>query len=274
MRQCLTALADYPQGKELFRYRFADGPLAGHSFGNLFLAAAEKMTGSFTDAVAIASHMLDIHGRVEPVTRDSSKVWLRTGDGVLHEGEHRISSLDFSSSGRPDIWLEPAATVTDEAAGAILNADMIVIAQGNLYGSIAPVFAVEGVSAAILEAKQSGTKIVYVCNLVNKKGQTDKFTPYDYADEVERFAGGKILDFVLYNTDRPTAEVLAKYAADGDTPVEKKRLRRRKWDLVGANLLSSEIFETAVGDKIASSRSLIRHDPDLLAKSLMKIFYT
>ena len=57
---------------------------------------------------------------------------------------------------------------------------------------------------------------------MNKKGQTDKFTPYDYADEVERFMAAN-LDFVLYNTDILTAEVLAKYAADGDTPVEKKR---------------------------------------------------
>jgi hypothetical protein len=42
-------------------------------------------------------------------------------------------------------------------------------------------------------------KVVYVCNLVTKAGQTSGFTVADHAAEIERFGGGGFLDAVLYN---------------------------------------------------------------------------
>lgn len=42
IRQCLVALSDASQLRELFNYRFDEGTLKGHSFGNLFLSAVEK----------------------------------------------------------------------------------------------------------------------------------------------------------------------------------------------------------------------------------------
>lgn len=47
IRQCLVALSQAPKLRELFDYRFEEGSLKGHSFGNLFLSAVEKMTNDF-----------------------------------------------------------------------------------------------------------------------------------------------------------------------------------------------------------------------------------
>jgi len=50
VRQCLVALSNSPKVRDLFNYRFDEGSFKGHAFGNLFLTALEKMTGSFAEA--------------------------------------------------------------------------------------------------------------------------------------------------------------------------------------------------------------------------------
>jgi uncharacterized cofD-like protein len=49
IRQCLVALSETERVRDLFSYRFEEGSLKGHSFGNLFLSAVQKMTNSFED---------------------------------------------------------------------------------------------------------------------------------------------------------------------------------------------------------------------------------
>src|SRR5476649_193981 len=49
VRQCLVALSDSSRlMRSLMNYRFEDGGLSGHSFGNLFLSALEKINKSFS----------------------------------------------------------------------------------------------------------------------------------------------------------------------------------------------------------------------------------
>ena len=69
VRNCLEALANVePVMGELLHYRFAEGSLKGQSFGNLFLAALNGISGSFDQAVSLMSQVLAITGRVLPVT--------------------------------------------------------------------------------------------------------------------------------------------------------------------------------------------------------------
>lgn len=271
IRQCLTALSEVGVARELFNYRFEDGSLNGHSFGNLFLAAAEKVTGSFEEGVHLASKMLLIDGGVEPITADNVNMRMMTDNGAITEGEYNIATTHFGST-RPEIWLEPQAIITDRSRTAILNADLIVIAQGNLYGTIAPALVVHGVADAI---SASPARTVYIANLVTKHGQTDGFTVVDYADEIERFAQSPLLDYVVYNENLPSPELLDRYAAEGEHPVTPgPAIRSRHWEPVGANLLSGNVpHPISRADKIASTRTLIRHDSDALARILMRIYF-
>ena len=48
IRNCILALANTePTMEQLLNYRFTEGSLAGQSFGNLFLAAMDGISGSF-----------------------------------------------------------------------------------------------------------------------------------------------------------------------------------------------------------------------------------
>ena len=266
VRQCLVALSNAPQIRDLFNYRFEEGTFEGHAFGNLFMAALEKMTGDFTEGVELASQILNITGKVEPVILNSVQLCMNSGGEPNIKGEYKIAHAIFNSS-KPQLWLEPEPRVNPEAVTSIMNADLVVIAPGNLYGSLAPALIVPEIGTALEQAK---AKLMFVCNLVTKPGQTDGFKVHMYAEEVERFIGHQSLDYVLYNTAKPSDELLSKYAADGEYGVEADQaaLAAAHYDAIGADLLG-EIFKTSKADFI--KRTLIRHDSEKVAAEIMRI---
>lgn len=271
VRQCLVALSDTPELRDLFNYRFEEGNLKGHAFGNLFLTALEKMKGDFASAIELASKLLNITGIVEPITLSNVTLAMRDNDGRVTKGEFQISDMKFNGE-RPEFWLEPDAEPSPKALAAIEQADMVIIAPGNLYGSLAPALIVPGIGEAL--RKTSALK-VYVCNLVTKPGQTDGFTVSDFASEIERLAGGPFLDAVLFNTEKPSEELLTRYAKLGEMSVDFDRdaLHRASYVAAGANLLSNDIWKnTNASDPLASSRTLIRHNSSALAKALMELY--
>lgn len=274
IRQCLVALSESPKVRDLFNYRFTEGSLQGHAFGNLFMAALEKMTGSFAEGVELASEILNVRGKVEPITLDKVTLVLKQSDGTVTKGEYVIGHLDFNGQTRPELSLEPRARINPAAAAALEAADLIVIAPGNLYGSLAPALIVDGVSEAI---RRSQAKKIYVCNLVTKPGQTDGFMVHNYAEEIERFMGAR-LDYVLYNNRRPEPRLLEKYAHDQEFPVawDEHVLENAHYTAVGGPYLAGSTWHNpnADADPIAASRSLIRHDATAIAKELMKIYFS
>lgn len=271
VRQCLVALSESPKVRDLFNYRFEDGSVKGHAFGNLFLTALEKMTGSFAEAVELAGEVLNITGTVEPVTMSNVTLVLDTGDKQEVRGEFEIAHLNFGGR-RPTLRLDPVGEPSMRALEAIKTADMIVIAPGNLYGSLAPALLVDGIGDALVE---SSAKKVYVCNLVTKPGQTDDFAVHDFANEVERLAGGAFLDAVLYNTEPPSVNLMQRYAKEGETPVQvdEVKLRAAMYQAFGRPLLSREVWQAdASTDPIAATRTLIRHDSEAVAHELMELY--
>lgn len=272
IRQCLVALSESPKVRDLFSYRFADGPMKGHAFGNLFLTALEKMSGDFAAAVELASAVLHITGKVVPITLSNINLALKTADGKVTKGEDNVGNTNFSQP-RPELWLEPESTINPKAQIAIEEADVLIVAPGNLYGSIAPALIVPGVAEAITASQ---AKKVYVCNLVTKPGQTDNFGVHDFAAEIERFVGQPFLDFVLYNTHPPSQELLQKYAHDGEyaVAVDDKALKQASYEAVGANLLANGVTQTSgPEDALQRTRTLIRHDSDKVARQIMKISF-
>ncbi len=267
VRQCLVALSDSPKLRDLFNYRFSDGNLSGHSFGNLFLTALEKMTGNFSEAVDVASEVLDINGhQVVPVILDKvTLVAEDAGQEIRHERE--IRNATFRQL-RPALRLEPTPEPNPRALAVIAQADLIVIAPGGLYESLGATLAVPGIGAALKNAR--GRKI-YVCNLMNQAKHTPDFAVTDYADELERLAGREFIDEVIYNTHMPNEKLIKKYALEGEAPVRLPDAKlRRHYRLLGADLLSRSIWERAAdGDVLASQRALIRHDSDRLARSIL-----
>lgn len=274
VRQCLVALSESPRVRDLFNYRFSEGTFEGHAFGNIFLSALEKMTGSFAEAVDVADEVLNVRGRVVPVTLNNVHLIMKKRNGKKIIGEYQIGNMKFDlGDNRPELELSPPAVINPDASQAIADADIVVIAPGNLYGSIAPALIVKGMKEAL---QKTSAKIVYVCNLVTKPGQTDNFKVHDFADEIERFIGANVLNTVLYNTEHPEHSLLEKYSRDKEYGVEYDHaiLSTKQYTAKGTSLISKKLPKKVTGDKISATRAFIRHDSDVIARQLMKIYFS
>ncbi len=273
IRQCLVALSNLPEVRELFDFRFGKGlmpGMEGHSLGNVILSSLElQYQGDYEKAISIASKMLSITGQVIPVTLENHRLVMRDGS-TLVKGQYRIAQRAMVSPERR-VELEPKATINPVAQQAILAADSIVLAPGNLYGSLLPALCADGVQQTLARAKG---KVVMVANLVNKPNQTDGWHVVDYVHEFEKYIGKGQIDYVLYNNQPPPVELLQVYAADGEYPVDitESRFAETTTQAIGAPLVSGSIYLPKQHDKL--KRTLIRHDGQAVGQELMRLFYS
>ncbi len=262
VRQCLVALSNSSRlMRSLMNYRFENGGLGGHSFGNLLLSALEKVTGSFEKAVEEAGKILYIKGKVIPVTTNQVRLKMVLNNRKVLEGEKDIYLSQEIDQGYKSIYLEPFPKVNPRVIEEIRNADLIVVGPGGLHTSLIPNLLVEGVCEAI---SQSDAKKVYVVNLMNRKGQTTQFKTSHYLGELVRYLGHDIFDHILINNQMPAKELIDVYAEEGDL-VENNLEDDR---LIFADLLG-RLAEGPKRDLM--KRNLIRHDSKKLAQELMKI---
>lgn len=277
IRQCLVALSDSSEIlRTLMNYRFEKGGLKGHNFGNLFLSALEKITGSFSKGIAEAEKILNVKGEVIPVTENDANLYIELKNGKKLKGENEINhNFEIEKIGIKKIYLNPKAKAkaNKKALEKIRKADLIIIGPGNHYCSVLPNFLVSGIAEAIRKSK---AKVVYNCNLVNKKGHTEKFTLDDYVNSMNKNIGSARIDYVTFNIGEPDAKLVKKYENKKELLIKwnkknKKNKKYKKYKIIEADLLSQQKVKFDKADKISKTRSYIRHDSEKLAKTLMKI---
>ncbi|MFZ2151957.1 MAG: gluconeogenesis factor YvcK family protein [Minisyncoccia bacterium] len=263
VRQCLIALSEHSDTvRKLMGYRFEEGRLSGYSFGNIFLAALEKVTGNFAKGVEVASDILKVRGTVVPVTDDKARLCITLEDGTVLKGEDVINHTDMQALGVAKIHYDKSVGLNTVAQKAIENADVVILGPGNYYCSVLPNIAVSGMLEAL---KNTKAKIVFPVNLTNKKGHTLYWTAQGYVEDIEKYLG-RSLDIVLVNTLPPSQNQIETYElqeGDGvlvvdDLPTNKKIFR--------LPLLSQGLISFQKTDALALSRSFIRHDSVLFAK--------
>ncbi len=269
VRQCLVALSDSSRlMRSLMNYRFENGGLGGHNFGNILLSGLEKVTGSFEKAIEEMGRILNIKGKVIPVTTNQTRLKMILKNGRLLEGEGIIYTSEEIDKGYESIFLEPFAEADDHAIQEIMNADLVVLGPGGLYTSLIPNLLVGGVSKALRETKAAK---VFVVNLMNKRGQTTSFKAGDYLHELKRFIGRDIFDFIVINGKVPPKELLRKYEAEGTTVGHDLVHDSRA---IVADVLDISEEDYGNSDALAKHRAFIRHDSHKLAAELMKIINT
>lgn len=243
--------------RKLFEYRFSKGQgLEGHSFGNLFLTALRDITGSDAKAIEEAGKILNINGRVLPVTTSDAHVGAILENGQVIVSEVNLVQPKFDTSLRiKKVFLVPKAKAYPPAITSILAADKIVIGPGGLHYSILPSLLVKGIIPAL---KKSKAKKIYVCNIMTKAGDSTGFKASDFVKTIEKYLGKGVIDYVICNNKKPPEKLLKEYEKEGAEFVEPDfESKGRKCKVIKADLL----------DNI----HLARHNPDKLAKVIMRI---
>lgn len=259
VRRVIVALShsDNKILSELFNYRFEEGRgLSGHSFGNLMIAALERITGSFNKAVKEACKIFALKGRVIPVTLENTRLYAELENGHLIKGESNIDIPKHNGHLKiRRVWSEPAVKINPEAKKEIISADLIIIGPGDLYTSLIPNLLVGGLKETLKQAK---AKVLYFINLMTKYGETDGFRASDFLRVLESYLGEGVLDYIVVNNKKPAPARLRPYASERARLVENdlKNLGKKPI-LIAANLLRP--------------RGLIRHDPEKTASIVKKL---
>jgi uncharacterized cofD-like protein len=260
IRNCMTALSgDEHLLSHLFEYRFASGRgLKGHSFGNLFLAAMNQITGDFAEAVKLSSEILAIRGRIFPSTRSNVTLEAELMDGKVVRGETNISK---SRSAIRRILLKPEKCVPmPETIDAIMNADLITLGPGSLYTSIVPNLLVQGLPEAI---ERSSAMKVYFVNLMWQPGETINFSASAHLKALQDHARRRLIDTVVVNSARISPGLKRRYAQEKVKPVEN--------DLDAIYELGVKVVTADLVSNASLAQNRIRHDSAALASVVVDL---
>lgn len=266
MRQCLAALApENGQLRKILLYRFEKGKgLKGHNLGNLLLTALEDMVGSEPEAVIQAAKLFRLRGKVFPVSKKLVKLAAKYSTGKTIVSEHKIETHKLAPGEKiTQMYTIPSAQINPRAAEAIKQADLIILAPGDLYNSIIANLIIKGAKSAI---KSSSAKIVYVVNLMTLNSQTHGFSASDHVKEIEKYAG-KSVDHILVNRQTISPSIIKAYEKYDEYPVQDDLGPNSR--IIRQPLLAKSIFHKPKSDTIR--RSLLRHDPNKLAKTIIKL---
>ncbi len=254
-RRCLSALSADDSLGELFDYRLEEGSLAGYVVGNVFLAAATKAKGNFEEAIGEAEKFLQAKGKVIPVTLDSVELCAEFENGEIVEKEHNITGQKGKIK---RLFLKPEANANPKAIKAIKEADLIIIAMGNLYVSVLPNILI--LANAI---KNSKAKKLYVCNLLTTQN-TPNYTVNDHLKLLQDQTGK--MDYLIVNSSMP--KETGALEKKNQLPVRDDSNTIKDTKVLKGEILKNGLVDIKNGD-IVKNRSLLIHDSEKLAKMIM-----
>lgn len=257
IRNCMVAMSkDEALLGRLFQYRFHAGRgLAGHNFGNLFLAALTHVTGDFAEAVRVSSKVLAIRGRIFPSTLSNVHLVAKLVNGRVVRGETRISA---SSTPIKKLSLSPRSVAPFPAVlEAIHEADLILMGPGSLYTSVLPNLLISEIALAVTK---SNAPRVYIANLMTQPGETTAYSLGDHLRAIRRHMPRKAVDWVVANRQAISPEVARRYRREGAAQV---RVDVPEIQKLGCRLILDNLLE---------EHNVIRHNPRRLARLLLEEF--
>lgn len=256
IRNVLAALANTePLLHEMLQYRFQNGTgLAGHSLGNLILAAMTDITGDFVTGITELSRVLAVRGRVLPAAHQAILLKAEMEDGSIVVGE---SSIPKAGLAIRRVFIEPERVEPlPEAVEAIQEADAILIGPGSLYTSIIPNLIVPKLAEAIVA---SDAVKLFICNVMTQPGETDGYSVGDHLDAIHAHIGHHLFDYVIVNDGDIPPQVQSMYAEKGAKAVhlDLEEVTRRGYKVIA--------------DRLVMFRTYLRHDAAKLSEHIYQL---
>ncbi len=258
VKDSIISLApEQEQIKKLFNFQFNNGKLAGLNFSDIYFSAMKQINGNFEDSIIKSNEVLNIVGKVIPVTLDEMKIVAELANGYLVEEKSKIPEIvsdKITSINR--IMIKPAnCRPAPGVLEAIKNADCIIIGPGSLYTNVIPNLLVNGVAKAV---KESSAIKVYISNIMTEPGQTDNYSVADHLKAIVEHCGEGIVDYCIYDTGEIVPEYIKKYNLEGQDLVVQESEK-----VSGVKFLQRDLSAIIDGH--------IRHNPSLVASSIIEL---
>src|SRR5215470_5028801 len=183
------------------QHRFGgDGELAGHSAGNLLIAALWDLLGDPVAGLDWVGRLLRVRGRVLPMAAVPLDIVAAVA-GIDPDRPDEVSIVrgQVACAKTPgkvrSISLEPAdPPAVPEAVSAVHDADWVVFGPGSWFTSVLPHLLVPSLRAAL--AATQARRLVAL-NLVPQRGETAGFSPHRHLEVLADHAPSLSFDAVL-----------------------------------------------------------------------------
>ena len=242
---------------KLFNYKFASGKLRGLNFSDIYFLGMKEVNNSFADSIIKSNEILNIVGKVIPVTLDEMNITAELENGYVVTEKSKIPEITYEKVTKINrIYLNPSnCKPAPGVIEAIKNADCIIIGPGSLYTNVIPNLLVNGVAKAI---KESIAIKVYVSNIMTEPGQTDNYGVSEHLQAIIDHCGKGVIDYCIYDTGEIVPEIIKKYNIEGQDLVEQNIDK-----IKGIRFLRRNLATVSDG--------YIRHDPNLVASSIIEL---
>lgn len=260
IKQSIVALSENESVMEkLMNLNYSDPELKGLCFGDLYLLGMHEIYGDFAESIKNVQEVLNMTGRVLPVTLEPITICAELEDGTVIESKSKIPELVNDRVSKINrIYIKP--TTCKPAPGvieAIEEADAIVIGPGSLYTNVIPNLLVKGVAKAIKESKAFK---IYVSNIMTEQGQTDNYTLSDHIKAINEHVGKGVIEYCIYDTGELIPEYIRKYNMQGQELVD---IDAQKAKAEGVYLMQRELSYV--------DGEFIRHNPEAIATSIIQL---
>ncbi len=258
IRQVLVSLSETePLVEQLLNYRFhTTSDLDGHPIGNLLLTAISNMTGNMSSGVEALGKVLNLKGRILPLTDDEVTLVAKMEDGSIIEGEHNITESDSKII---DVYYKNKPLINQDVVSAIKDCDLVILSMGSIFTSIIPNLLCPEVVDAL---EKTGVPIMYTCNIMTQPGETDNLTVSEHIATINKYLGNRKVDVVVANNGKIDKKIAKKY----ETLEQKDPVLLDEDKLKNIQVISN--------DYVTIENELLRHDTILLSLDIFKYLIT
>ena len=227
--------------------------------GDIYLTAMNEIYNNISEAILKSTAVLNITGKVIPVTLDEITICAELNDGTTIKQKEQIPGIvakKFEKINR--IYISPSnCRPAPGVIEAIEDADVIIMGPGSLYTNVLPNLLVKNVSKAI---KDSKAMRFYISNIMTEPGQTDNYTLSDHFKAINEHVGTDIIDYCLADTGEIVPEYIRKYNKEGSEPVE-----------IDDKNLSAYNIKVIERNLSCIKNEKIRHNSDVIAGTIIEM---
>ena len=260
IKDSIIAMSDKEEiMKKLMYLNFQNERLRGLNFGDIYLTAMNEIYSNISEAILKSTAVLNITGKVIPVTLDEITICAELHDGTTIKQKDRIPEIvaeKVESINR--IYISPSnCRPAPGVIEAIEDADVIIIGPGSLYTNVLPNLLVKNVSKAIRDSKAMR---FYISNIMTEPGQTDNYTLSEHFRAIKEHVGTDIFDYCLADTGEIIPEYIRKYNKEGSEPVE-----------IDSKNLSNYSIKVIQRNMSCIKNDKIRHNSDIIASTIIEM---
>ncbi len=171
-------------------------------------------------------------------------------DGTVVRGETNITA---SKRRIVELTLDPPHPAPlPETLEAIERADIITVGPGSLYTSLITNLLVDGIPAALGAAR--GVR-VYVSNLMTQANESLNLTASEHIERIYEHTRTQIFDYAIVNTGKFSPETIARYAAEGASPIvpDVERIEALGVRCIAGNFASEENVVRHTATRVADT---------------------